>query len=146
MRAERTQGGLSGNPSGERVPGMWLASLELPSSVHGGAEKSATPVGLRAPAGRFDAAQGGSIDTGSGRRAVSSSPGRGPWAAGSLSGMPGDAEGCIEMMCLPLVLSLAPFGGAGCCPRPPLPWHWGGCGHDRGIVGGWWLRLDAKRR
>ena len=37
--------------------------------------------------------------------------------------MPGDAEYCIEMY-LPLVLSLAPRGGAGCCPRPPLPWRW----------------------
>ena len=53
-----------------------LASLKLPSSVHEEVGKSATSVGLRAPAGRFDAAQGGSIDTGSGRRAVSSSPGR----------------------------------------------------------------------
>ena len=46
------------------MPGMWLASLKLPSAVHGEVGKSATSVGLRAPAGRFDAAQGGSIDTG----------------------------------------------------------------------------------
>ena len=122
MRAEGPPGWLSGHPPGEGVPGFWLASLKLPSSVHEEVGKSATSVGLRAPARRFDAAQGESIDTGSGRRAVSSSPGRGPWAAGSSGGMPGDAEECIEVMCLPLVLSLAPFGGASCCPRPPLPW------------------------
>ena len=34
---------------------------------------------------------------------------------------------------LVLVLSLAPCGGAGCCPRPPLPWRWGGGGNDRGF-------------
>ena len=39
--------------------------------------------------------------------------------------MPGDAEEGIGLGVLPLVLSLAPCGGAGCCPRPPLPWHWG---------------------
>ena len=39
--------------------------------------------------------------------------------------MPGDAEEGIEVEILPLVLSLAPCGGAGCCPRPPVPWHWG---------------------
>ena len=94
----------------ERVPCIWPASLKLPSSVHEKAGKSATSVGLRAPAGRFDAARGESTGTGSGRRAVSSSPGRGPWAAGSSGGMPGDAEECIEVMCLPLVLSLAPCG------------------------------------
>ena len=44
-------------------------------------------MGLRAPAGRFDAAKGESIDTGDGRRAVSSSPGSGPWTAGG-SGVP----------------------------------------------------------
>ena len=112
---------------------MWLASFKQPSAVHGEVGKSATSVGLRAPAGRFDAAQGESIDTGGGRRAVSSSPGRGPWAAGSSGGVPGDAEECIEMS-LPLVLSLAPCGGAGCCPRPPLPWRWGRPGT---IVGPW---------
>ena len=72
----------------------------------------------------FDAAKGGNIDTGDGRRAVSSSPGRGPWTAGGSSEMPGDAEECIGIGMLPLVLSLAPCGGAGCCPRPPVPWHW----------------------
>ena len=54
-------------------------------------------MGLRAPAGRFDADKGESIDTGDGRRAVSSSPGRGPWAAGGSGGMPGDAEEGIEV-------------------------------------------------
>jgi len=34
---------------------------------------------------------GGSIDTGDGRRAVSSSPGRGLWTAGGSGEMPGDA-------------------------------------------------------
>ena len=29
-------------------------------------------------------------------------------------------------MCLLLSFSLVPCGGAGCCPRPPLPWRWGG--------------------
>ena len=43
---------------------MWLASFKQPSAVHGKAGKSATSVGLRAPAGRFDAAKGESIDTG----------------------------------------------------------------------------------
>ena len=46
----------------------------------------------------------------------------GPWAAGGSGGVPGDAEEFI-VMCLPLVLSLAPCGGAGCCPRLPLPWR-----------------------
>ena len=46
----------------------------LPSSVYEEVGKSATSVGLRAPAGRFDAAQGESTNTGSGRRAVLSSP------------------------------------------------------------------------
>ena len=59
MRAEGPQGGLSGYPPGERAFGMWLASLRLPSAVHGKAGKSETSVGLRAPVGRFDAAQGG---------------------------------------------------------------------------------------
>ena len=46
-----------------------------------------------------------------------------PWAAGSSGGMPGDAEEGIEMG-LSLVLLLAPSGGAGCCPWPPLlPWR-----------------------
>ena len=93
--------------------------------MHGEVGKSATSVGLRAPAGRFDAAKGGSMDTGNGRRAASSSPGRGPWTAGSSVEMPGGAEEGIGIEMLPLVLSLAPSGGAGCCPRPPLPWRWG---------------------
>ena len=29
----------------------------------------------------------------------------------------------IEIDTLPLILPLAPCGGAGCCPRPPLPWR-----------------------
>ena len=58
---------------------MWLASFKQPSAVHGEVGKSATSMALRAPAGRFDAAKGESIDTGDGRRAVSSSPGRGPF-------------------------------------------------------------------
>ena len=122
MRAESPQGWLPGHSPGERVPGVWLASFKLPSAMHGDVGKSATSVGLKAPAGRFDAAKGESIDTDSGRRAVSSSLGRGPWAAGSSGGMPSDAEKCMEI-CLPLVLSLEPCGGAGCCPRPPLPWR-----------------------
>ena len=73
-RAESPQSGLLGG----RVPGVWLASFKQPSAVHGEVGKSATSVGLRAPAGRFDAAKDESIDTGDGRRAVSSSPGRGP--------------------------------------------------------------------
>ena len=77
-RAEIPQSGLPGNPPRGRVPGVWLASFKQPSAVHAEVGKSATSVGLRAPAGRFDAAQGESIDTGGGRRAVSSSPGRGP--------------------------------------------------------------------
>jgi len=94
---------------------VWLASFKLPSAVHGEVGRCATSVGLRVPAGRFDTAKGESIDSGSGSRAVSSPPSRGPWAAGG-------AEEGIEMG-LPLVLSLAPSGGAGCCPRPPLPWR-----------------------
>ena len=39
--------------------------------------------------------------------------------------MPSDAEEEIEAEVLPLVLSLAPCEGAGCCPRLPVPWHWG---------------------
>ena len=103
---------------------MWLAPFTPPFVVQGEVGKSATSVGLRVPVGRFDAAKGESTDTGSGRRAVSSSPGRGPWVAGGSSGMPGDAEECV-VICLPLVMSLAPCEGAGCCPRPPLPWRWG---------------------
>jgi len=34
----------------------------------------------------------------------------------------------VEGEVLPLVLSLAPCGGAGCCPWPPLPWRWGRSG------------------
>jgi len=78
-------------------------------------------VGLRAPAGRFDAAKGESTDPGEGRREVSSSPSRGPWTAGGSGEMLGDAEEGIEIEMLPLVLSLVPCGGAGYCPRPPLP-------------------------
>ena len=57
---------------------MWLASFKQHSAVHGEVGKSATSVGLRAPAGRFDAAKGESFDTSDGRLAVSSSPGREP--------------------------------------------------------------------
>jgi len=107
---------------------VWLASFKQHSAVHEKLWKSATSVGLRAPAGRFDAARGEGLDTSDGKRAVSSSPGRGPWTAGGSSGMLGDAEEGeegIEVEMLPLVLSLAPCGGAGCCPRPPVPWRWG---------------------
>jgi len=110
---------------------VWLASFKQPSAVHGEVGKSATSVGLRAPAGRFDAAKGESLDTSDGSRAVSSSPGRGPWTAGGSGEMPGDAEEGIGIEKLPLVLSLAPCGGAGCCPRPPLPWRWGGRARSR---------------
>jgi len=72
--------GLPGHPPGGRVPGVWLASFKQPSAVHEEVGKSATSVGLRAPAGRFDATKGESIDTGDGRRAVSSSPGSGQGA------------------------------------------------------------------
>ena len=54
------------------------ACLKQHSAVHGKVRKSATSVGLRAPAGRFDAAKGESLDTSDGRRAVSSSPSREP--------------------------------------------------------------------
>ena len=60
-RAESPQGELPGNPL-ERVPGMWLASFKLPSAMHGVVGKSATSVGLKAPAGRFDAARSGRMD------------------------------------------------------------------------------------
>jgi len=103
-----------------------VASFNQPSGVHGEVgKKNSTSVGLRAPAGRYDAAKSGSPNTSDGRRVVSSSPGRGPWAAGGSSEMPGDAEEGIGIDMLPLVLSLAPCRGAGCCPRPPLPWRWG---------------------
>ena len=101
---------------------MWLVSFKQHSVVHGEVGKSATSMGLRAPAGRFDAAKGDD-----GRRAVSSSPGREPWTAGSSGGMPCDAEEGIEVEMLPLILSLAPCGGAGCCPRPPVRFFLKGC-------------------
>ena len=129
-RAESPQIGLPGHPPEGEAPGAWLVSFKKHSAVHGKVEKSATSMGLRAPAGRFDAAKGDD-----GRRAVLSSPGREPWTTGSSSGMPGDAEEGKEVEMLPLVLSLAPCGGAGCCPRPPLPWRWA-AGHNRGTVGG----------
>jgi len=116
---KRTRTRTNTTPYGTEAP------FKQPSAVHGGLGKSATSVGLRAPAGRFDAAKGGSLNTSDGRRAVSSSPGRGPWAAGGSGEMPGDAEEGIGIEMLPLVLSLAPCGGAGCCPRSPLPWRWG---------------------
>ena len=47
--------------------------------------------------------------------------------------MPGDAEEGMEVEMLPLVLSLAPCGGAGRCPRPPLPWRWGRPGTIAGL-------------
>ena len=111
-RAESPQIGLPGHPPGGRAPGVWLASFKQHSAVHGEVWKSATSVGLRAPAGRFDAAKGESIDTGDGRRPVSSSPGRGPWTAGGSGEMPGDAEEGREVKMLPLILSLATCGGA----------------------------------
>ena len=48
----------------------------------------------------------------------------GPSAAVGSGEMPGDAEEGIGIEMLPLVLSLAPCGGTGCCPRPPLPWRY----------------------
>jgi len=69
-RAESPRIGLPGHPPGGRVTGVWLASFKKTSAVHGGVGKSTTSVGLRAPAGRFDAAKGGSIDTGDGRSVV----------------------------------------------------------------------------
>jgi len=47
--------------------------------------------------------------------------------------MPGDAEEGTEVEMLPLVLSLATCGGAGCCLRPPLPWRWGRPGTIAGL-------------
>ena len=47
---------------------MWLASFKQHSAVHGKVGKSATSAGLRAPAGRFDAARGGGLDNSDGRR------------------------------------------------------------------------------
>ena len=44
---------------------MWLASFKQHSAVRGEGGKSAS-VGLRAPAGRFDAAKGESFDTSDG--------------------------------------------------------------------------------
>ena len=113
---------------------MWLASFKQHSAVHGEVGRSATSAGLRALAGCFDVAKGGSIDTGDGRRAVSSSPGWRPRTAGGSSEMPGDAEEGIEVEMLPPVLSLEPCGGGGCCPRPPVPWRWGRPGT---IAGPW---------
>ena len=49
----------------------------------------------------------------------------GPRAAGGSGEMQGGAEEGIGIEMLPLVLSLEPCGGAGCCPRPPLPWRLG---------------------
>jgi len=69
---------------------VWLASFRQHSAVHGKVGKGAISVGLRAPAGCFDAAKGESLDTSDGRRAVSSLPGRGPWAAGGSGEMPGE--------------------------------------------------------
>jgi len=111
---------------------VWLASFKQPSAVHGEDGKSATSVGLRAPAGRFDAAKGEGIDPSDGRRAVSSSPGRGPWTAGGSGEIPGDAEEGMGIEMLLLVLSLAPCEGASCCPRPPLLWRWGRPGTTAG--------------
>ena len=45
--------------------------------------------------------------------------------------MPGDAEEGIEIGTMPLVLTLAPCGGVGFCPQPPLPWP-GGSGEMPG--------------
>ena len=83
---------MPGHPPGGRAPGVWLASFKQHSAVHEKLWKSATSVGLRAPAGRFDATRGESLDTSDGRRAVSSSPGRGPWTAGGSGEVPGDAR------------------------------------------------------
>ena len=68
---------MPGHPPEGRAPGVWLASFKQHSAVHREVGKSAS-VGLRAPAGRFDAAKGESFDTSDGRLAVSSSPGREP--------------------------------------------------------------------
>ena len=53
--------------------------------------------------------------------------------------MPSDAEEEIEAEVLPLVLSLAPCEGAGCCPRLPVPWHWG-----PGTIAGPWTLLSLS--
>ena len=97
---ESPQIGLPGHPPEGKAPGVWLASFKQHSAVHGEVWKSATSMGLRAPAGRFDAAKGDD-----GRRAVSSSPGREPWTAGSSGEMTGDADEGIEVDMLPLVFS-----------------------------------------
>ena len=124
---------------------MWLASFKQPSAVHGEVGKSATSVGLRAPAGRFDAAKGESIDTGSGRRAVSSSPGRGPWAAGSSGGVQGGAEECIKMS-FPARLVARTLRMSRLLPAAAVAVALGEARHDRGTVGGRWLGRDARRR
>ena len=110
-RAESPQIGLPGHPPGGRAPGEWLASFKQHSAVHGQVGKSAISMGLRAPAGRFDAIKGESIDTGDGRRAVSSSPGKGPWTAGGSGEMPGGAEEGIEVEMLPLVFRCFYYSG-----------------------------------
>ena len=48
---------------------------------------------------------------------------------------------------MPLVLSLAPCSGAGCCPRSPLPWHWGRLGAiagPRAAGNSGWMPGNAK--
>jgi len=121
--------------------------LQAALAVHGKAWKSAASVGLRTPAERFDVVKGDSIDNGSGRCAVSSSPGGGTWAAGNSGGMPRNAEECIES-CLPLVLSLEPCEVACSCPRPSLQWRLTGEGRVRswaaGGSGGWLRRVHRN--
>ena len=70
---------VAGVPSG--VKGTWRVARLLQAALGGarGDREERHIGGLRAPAGLFDAAKGESIDTGDRRRAVSSSPGRGPW-------------------------------------------------------------------
>jgi len=62
----KPEGWVAAIPPGERAPGVWLASFKLLSAVHGEVGKSATSVGLRAPAGCFVSVKGGSINNTSG--------------------------------------------------------------------------------
>jgi len=103
------------------------------SAAQGGIGKSAPSVRLKAPAGlrcgqRREYRQ---------RRCEA----RGFVIAGlgTLGWMPSDAEECMEIS-LPLVLSLEPCWGASCCPRPPLPWHWGRSGTTNFFL----IPLDRK--
>ena len=94
---------MPGHPPEGRAPGVWLASFKQHSAVHGKAGKSAASV---APAGRFDAAKGGSLDTSDGRRVVSSSPDRGPWTAGGSGEMPGGVFEVLGGLAVSYIFSL----------------------------------------